>query len=81
MVSVFAGLECQVGREHALNMCDSLLVEDLSVVRGKGERMDGKGETTLASASDSRIGKFFFLLLLIHIATIFSSIIRSDSVE
>ena len=63
-VSVCARLECEVGREHALKVCDSLLVEDLSVVRGKRDGMDGEGETARAGVSDSKIGRFSGPLIL-----------------
>lgn len=58
---VCARVECQGGREHALKVCD-VFVEGLSVVRGRGGKMDGEGETTAAGASEPRIGGFFSLL-------------------
>ena len=57
-VSLHAAPECRLEREHALKVCDFSLVEDLSLVRGKRDSMDGEVETARAGASDSKIGRF-----------------------
>ena len=45
-------------RECALNVCDSFLLEELSVVRVKRGGMDGEGEASRPGASGAKIGRF-----------------------